>query len=54
MARKKVAKPPRPPCYTCKYAIKRGNFRLCKIGKEGYKNIGEWGDCDEYETEDEV
>lgn len=30
-----------PPCYTCKHALKRGNFRVCSKQGVGYKHIGE-------------
>lgn len=39
---------PEPPCYTCEYAIKRGSFRLCRQGEEGYRRIGEWTNCRKY------
>ena len=37
-----------PPCYTCRYSQKRGNFRLCRKGKDGYKHIGEEVKCNLY------
>lgn len=52
MARK--AKPPEPPCYDCIHAIKRGNFRLCSKGLEGYKHIGEWKYCSEQIKNEDV
>lgn len=30
-----------PPCYTCRHALKRGNFRVCSKQGVGYKHIGE-------------
>lgn len=44
--------PPEPPCYTCTHAVKRGNFRLCKVGGHGYKHIGEWIACEKWEQEE--
>lgn len=42
-----------PPCYGCVFAIKRGHFRLCAIGHDGYKKIGIWDYCkDRKEDED--
>lgn len=41
----KKLKPSEPPCYNCIFAMKRGNFRLCAIGKAGYKKIGIWEFC---------
>ena len=41
----KKLKPSEPPCYNCVFAIRRGNFRLCALGKDGYKKIGIWEFC---------
>lgn len=50
----KKLKPLEPPCYGCVFAIKRGHFRLCAIGKSGYKKIGVWEFCkDRKEKENE-
>lgn len=38
-------RPNEPPCYDCLSAVRRGNFRLCRDGEEGYKHIGEWSYC---------
>lgn len=43
----KKLKPSEPPCYNCTFAMKRGNFRLCAIGKAGYKKIGIWEFCED-------
>lgn len=40
-----LGKPKEPPCYSCTFAIRRGRFRLCAIGKKGYKKIGIWEFC---------
>lgn len=48
----KKIKPSEPPCYNCVFAIKRGNFRLCAIGKSGYKKIGIWEFCKERKEND--
>ena len=46
-------RPEEPPCYSCVYAIKRGHFRLCSNGKDGYKHIGIWEFCDLYKNIEE-
>lgn len=48
-----LLKPKEPPCYNCKFAVKRGNFRLCMIGKPGYKKIGIWESCSDQKKRDE-
>lgn len=37
-----------PPCYTCRHALIRGAFRLCGMGRNGYRRKGEWVECEEY------
>ena len=37
-----------PLCYTCSHALPRGNFRLCMVGGDGYKHIGEKVRCKKY------
>ena len=43
---------PEPMCYSCIHAIKRGRFRLCRIGKPGYRKIGDWENCKEWKETD--
>lgn len=46
MGRRRINnRPNEPPCYDCISAVKRGNFRLCNDGEEGYKHIGVWEYC---------
>ena len=40
------------PCYTCKHALKRGEFRECSVGGTGYKHIGMVVDCEKWEGEE--
>lgn len=42
--------PDRPLCYDCQYAVKRGDFRLCRKGWKGYRHIGKFFDCPDHET----
>lgn len=49
----KKLKPSEPPCYSCVFAIKRGHFRLCAMGKAGYKKIGIWEFCKDWKGKDE-
>ena len=44
---------PEIPCYTCKHALNRGEFRECAIGGTGYKHIGMIVDCEKWEGEEE-
>lgn len=39
---------PEPMCYSCGYQIRRGPFRLCSLGRDGYRRIGQDVDCDRY------
>lgn len=45
--------PAYPPCYTCKHALRRGPFRLCGMGRDGYRLKGEWVECVEYRRVEE-
>lgn len=38
--------PDTPKCHTCQHALNRGAFRLCGMGMNGYKHIGERVECD--------
>ena len=42
-----------PPCYTCKHALKRGNFRVCSKQGVGYKHIGEKIVCNLFERSED-
>ena len=44
---------PEIPCYSCKHALNRGEFRECSIGGTGYKHIGMVVDCEKWESEEE-
>ena len=39
---------PEPMCYSCGYQIRRGPFRLCSLGRDGYKHIGQPVICDRH------
>lgn len=45
--------PADPPCYTCRHALIRGVFRLCGMGRSGYRRKGEWVECEEYRKAEE-
>lgn len=45
--------PADPPCYTCKHALRRGIFRLCGMGRNGYRKKGERVECNEWRAADE-
>lgn len=40
-----------PLCYSCIHALKRGNFRLCVEGGDGYCHIGEDVRCKAYQKQ---
>ena len=42
-------KPDHPLCYDCQYAIRRGGFRLCRLGHRGYRTIGKFFGCEDYD-----
>ena len=45
-----ASQPDHPLCYDCQYAVKRGEFRLCRKGWKGYRKIGKFFDCPDHET----
>lgn len=50
---KRYMNPPEPQCYSCRHALKRGEFRECSKGGTGYKHIGMLVDCDMWEGEED-
>ena len=45
-----ASQPDHPLCYDCQYAVKRGDFRLCRKGHRGYRKIGYFFECIDHET----